>query len=64
MLNIRALKIDANATFGSKTLLVDVVSVYEYKDNQRRDKIVRTAMSPCFRRNPSRRSVSVLMVLS
>lgn len=40
MLNIRDLKIDANATFGAKTLLVDVVPVYEYKDNQRTDKIV------------------------
>ena len=40
MLNIRDLKIDANATFGAKKLLVDVVPVYEYKDNQRTDKIV------------------------
>ncbi|MBR5472307.1 MAG: hypothetical protein IKU81_09420 [Oscillibacter sp.] len=40
MLNIRDLKIDAAATLGSKKLLVDVVPVYEYKDNQRMDKVV------------------------
>ena len=40
MLNIRDLKIDANATLGSKKLLVDVVPVYEYKNNQRMDKVV------------------------
>ena len=40
MLNIRDLKIDANATLGSKKLLVDVVPVYEYQNNQRTDKIV------------------------
>ena len=40
MLNIRDLKIDATATLGSKKLLVDVVPVYEYKNNQRMDKVV------------------------
>ena len=40
MLNIRNLKIDAAATLGSKKLLVDVVPVYEYKDNKRMDKVV------------------------
>ena len=40
MLNIRDLKIDAAATLGSKKLLVDVVPVYEYKNNQRMDKVV------------------------
>ena len=40
MLNIRDLKIDANTTLGSKKLLVDVVPVYEYQNNQRTDKIV------------------------
>ena len=40
MLNIRDLKIDAAATLGSKKLLVDVVPVYEYKDNQRMNKVV------------------------
>ena len=40
MLNIRDLKIDATATLGSKKLLVDVVPVYEYKDNKRMDKVV------------------------
>ena len=40
MLNIRDLKIDAVATLGSKKLLVDVVPVYEYKNNQRMDKVV------------------------
>ena len=40
MLNIRDLKIDAAATLGSKKLLVDVVPIYEYKNNQRMDKVV------------------------
>lgn len=40
MLNIRDLKIDAVATLGSKKLLVDVLPVYEYKDNKRMDKVV------------------------
>ena len=40
MLNIRDLKVDANATLGSKKLLVDVLPVYEYQNNQRTDKIV------------------------
>ena len=40
MLNIRDLKIDATATLGSKKLLVAVVPVYEYKNNQRMDKVV------------------------
>ena len=40
MLNIRDLKIDANATLGPKKLLVDVVPVYEYKNDRRTDKVL------------------------
>ena len=40
MFNLRNVVIDANGTLGSKKLLVDVVPVYEYQNNQRTDKIV------------------------
>ena len=36
MLNIRDLRIDP-ASLGAKKLLVDIVPVYEYKNNQRTD---------------------------
>ena len=38
MLNIRNLRIDP-ASLGAKKLLVDVIPAYEYKDNQRTDKV-------------------------
>lgn len=40
MLNIRDLKIDAEATLGAKKLLVEIMPVYEYQDNRRTDRIV------------------------
>ena len=39
MLNIRDLRIDP-ASLGAKKLLVDIVPVYEYKNNQRTDAVV------------------------
>lgn len=39
MLNIRDLRIDP-ACLGRKKLLVDIVPVYEYKDNKRTDTVV------------------------
>lgn len=39
MLNIRDLRIDP-ASLGAKKLLVDIVPVYEYKDNKRTDVVV------------------------
>ena len=39
MLNLRDLRIDP-ASRGSKKLLVDIVPVYEYKNNQRTDAVV------------------------
>lgn len=39
MLNIRDLRIDPTS-LGEKKLLVDIVPVYEYKNNQRTDEIV------------------------
>lgn len=39
MLNIRDMRIDP-ACLGQKKLLVDIVPVYEYKDNKRTDTVV------------------------
>lgn len=39
MINIRDLRIDP-ASLGAKKLLVDIVPVYEYKNNQRTDEVV------------------------
>ena len=39
MINIRDLRIDP-ASLGAKKLLVDIVPVYEYKNNQRTDAVV------------------------
>ena len=39
MINIRDLRIDP-VSLGAKKLLVDIVPVYEYKNNQRTDEVV------------------------
>jgi len=40
MISLTALKIDAEKSLGSKKILVDILPINEYRDNQKTDKIL------------------------